>query len=210
MLPGAVLSGRGFSSHLLVAALSASLGLAACNQALVDRVDTDVCASGERWVGDLTPNEWMFPGNDCVGCHQTYDGPELMAGGTIYGLPDPLGERTTASDCFGVEGVSVTLTAGDGQVLQTRTNRAGNFYFEGRQTSLVKPFRVMIEYTAPDGTYSREFMATSPSYGGCARCHKPGYATPTPGAEAGHELGPDAVVEDVFPIYTGPVHPVDE
>jgi hypothetical protein len=177
----------------------------ACNQNLVDEVSRDVCASGKRWVGDLTPNEWMFPGHDCVGCHQTYDGPELLAGGTIYGLPDENGARTTASDCFGVEGVSVTLTAGDGQVLNTHTNEAGNFYFEGRQASLKKPFRVMVEYTSPEGIYSREFMASSPSYGGCARCHNPQEARPTEGAEAGTELGPDQIVKDVFPIYTGPV-----
>jgi hypothetical protein len=186
--------------------------LLACNQNLVDEVSTDVCASGKRWVGDLTPNEWMFPGHDCVGCHQDYDGPELMAAGTVYGLVDEVagqpeldGARTTASDCFGVEGASVTITAGDGQVLNTRTNAAGNFYFEGRQASLKKPFRVMVEYTSPEGVYSREFMSSSPSYGGCGRCHNPQEAKATEGAMAGMVLGPDEIPDNVLPIYTGPV-----
>jgi hypothetical protein len=171
----------------------------------VDEVSKDVCASGKRWVGELTPNEWMFPGRDCVGCHKYSDGPELMAAGTIYGLPDEKGARTTAPDCFGVEGATVTITAGDGQVLRTRTNEAGNFYFEGRQASLKKPFQVVVEYTSREGVYSREFMGSSPSYGGCARCHNPQEAVPTPDALAGTTLGPDEVVEGAFPIYTGPV-----
>jgi hypothetical protein len=139
-----------------------------------------------------------------MGCHSANGGPELIAGGTIYGVPDPDGAVTTDNDCFGVEGVLVTITGADGQVLQTRTNRAGNFYFEGRQSSLVKPFNVVIEHTDAEGTFSRQFMASSPSYGGCARCHKPGYTTPT-GAMSGVTLGPDEIVEGVFPIYTGPV-----
>jgi hypothetical protein len=185
--------------------LASALFSAACDQDLVEDVPTEVCASGKRWVGDLTPNEEMFPGRDCVGCHKEYDGPELMAGGTIYGLQDPEGARTTESDCFGIEGARVTLTTGDGQMLQTLTNRAGNFYFEGRESALVKPFSAVVEYTLPDGRLSRQPMGSSPSYGGCARCHRPD-AVPTAGAEAGRELAADEVVPDVFPIFTGPVH----
>jgi len=186
-----------------------AIGLASsCKEDLVDDVSTDVCASGKRWIGDLTPSEEMFPGHDCVGCHRDFGGPELMAGGTIYGLPDPDGARTTSSDCFGLEGAQVTVTAADGLVLQTRSNRAGNFYFEGREASLAKPFRVTVEYISPDGQKSsREPMNTSPSYGGCARCHNPQEARETPGAQEGAVLGPDEVVaRDVYPIYTGPVH----
>lgn len=177
----------------------------ACNDDLVEDVPTDVCASGKRWAGKLTPNEEMYPGRDCVGCHKEYDGPELMAGGTVYGLPDPEGARTTANDCFGVEGARVTITSGDGRVLQTLTNRAGNFFFEGRESSLVKPFRVVVDYTLPDGQVSRQPMGSSPSYGGCARCHNPAAAS-TPDAGPGRVLGRDEVVPDVYPIYTGPIH----
>jgi len=187
-------------------AFALAIGLVwGCNSDLVDDVSPDVCASGRRWIGGLTPNKEMYPGHDCVGCHRDYDGPELMLGGTIYGLPDPDGARTTRHDCFGVEGAQVTVTAADGQVLQTRTNRAGNFFFEGRQDSLAKPFTVTVDYTAPDGTFTREPMNSKPSYGGCARCHTPGHPEPTPGAEAGSTLGPDDVVEGAYPIYTGPV-----
>jgi mono/diheme cytochrome c family protein len=192
-------------SNRVARAALAGLLLAACKENLVDDVSTDVCASGKRWIGGLTPSEEMYPGHDCVGCHLDNGGPELMLGGTIYGVPDPEGARTTLRDCFGVEGVQVTVTAADGQVLQTRTNRAGNFYFEGRAAALAKPFQVSVEYTSPAAVTTREPMNTRPSYGGCARCHNPQEAEPTPGAEPGAPLGPDEVVADVYPIYTGPV-----
>jgi len=176
-----------------------------CNDDLVEEVPRDVCASGRRWAGELTASEEMYPGRDCVGCHKEYDGPELMAGGTIYGLIDPDGARTTNNDCFGVEGAQVTITAGDGQILTAFTNRAGNFFFDGRESSLIKPFGVVVEYTLPGGHRSRQQMASSPSYGGCARCHTPG-AVGTLDATPGRILDRDEVVPDVFPIYTGPIH----
>ena len=185
-----------------------ALGLvSSCNSAYVDeQVPTDICASGKRWIGGLTPSEEMYPGHDCVDCHRDYGGPELILGGTIYGLPDPDGARTTRHDCFGVEGAQIIVTGADGQVLRTRSNRAGNFFFEGREASLAKPFTVTVEYTSPDGTQTSEPMNTKPSYGGCARCHTPGHSQPT-GADPGTILAPEDVVDPayIYPIYTGPV-----
>jgi hypothetical protein len=177
----------------------------ACADTLVEDVSTDVCASGKRWLGDATPSDEMLPGHDCVGCHQNQGGPELVAGGTIYGVIDKDGSRTLENDCFGVEGALVTITANDGQVLQALTNRAGNFYFEGRQGSLATPFSVMVEYAFADGRYSRQRMNSSPSYGGCGRCHSIDLAG-TLGAAPGQELASDEVVPYVLPIFTGPVH----
>lgn len=175
----------------------------ACKPDYSEAVSTDVCASGRRWAGEVTGHEEMFPGWDCVGCHKLFDGPEFMAAGTIYGVLDAEGARTTQHDCYGVEGVHVTITAADGQVLEAVTNRAGNFYFEGPESALAKPFSVLVEYTAADGHTSREPMGTYPSYGGCARCHSH-EAESTPGAMPGGTLGPDEVVQ-VYPIFTGPI-----
>jgi hypothetical protein len=183
--------------------LAISLGLA-CEDDRVESVPNSVCASGKRWVGDFTADEEMYPGADCVDCHRLLDGPPLMAAGTVYGLPDPGSTRTAAPGCFGVEGARVSITLADGALLRTTTNRAGNFYFEGRPDSLVSPYRVDVEYTLPDGRLTRQSMKTQPSYGGCARCHGP--AVPTPGVEPGGTPAPTDVIADVYPIYTGPVH----
>jgi hypothetical protein len=177
--------------------------LAGCEDDLVEDVPTSVCASGKRWVGELTASEEMFPGQDCVGCHEESGGPELLAGGTVYGLLDEQGERTTQNDCFGVEGAHVRITSGDGHVFETTTNRAGNFFFEGRESSLVKPFTVVVEYTLPDGTRSQQPMTSKASYGGCARCHNG--AIPLDAPEPGRVFGRDEVA-DAYPLFTGPVH----
>jgi hypothetical protein len=185
-----------------VCALACSLAALACDATLVEDVSTGVCASGKRWVGKLTGDEEMYPGHDCVGCHKDYDGPEFMAAGTVYGVLDQDGSRTINQDCFGLEGAKVTITSGDGQVLETTTNRAGNFFFQGRPDSLVKPFSAVIEYTSPEGRYSREPMATTPAYGGCAHCHSLA-ATGTAGGIAGDEPGPADIVQGVAPLFTG-------
>jgi len=178
--------------------------VAACNEEPVEDVPTDVCASGKIWVGELTASEEMYPGYDCVSCHRALDGPPLMAAGTIYGVIDPDGQRTVRDHCFGVEGAHVTITMADGEVLETRTNRAGNFYFEGRPESVVGPFSVEVEYTLPDGRRTVQPMKTQPSYGGCGRCHDPAVMT-TPGVEPGGTPAEDEAI-GVVPIFTGPVH----
>ncbi|HTV17407.1 MAG TPA: hypothetical protein VMG12_02015 [Polyangiaceae bacterium] len=189
-----------------VVAMAALVG-AACNDELVEEVPNSVCASGKRWVGEFTPNEEMYPGQDCVGCHLTLDGPPLMAAGTVYGLPDRDGPRTSVPTCFGVEGVQVTITGTEGTVLQTRTNRAGNFYFEGDPNAMPAPFTVQLDYALPNGRATTQTMTTQPSYGGCARCHNPTSAAEnaTPGVEPGGVPGRNDIINAEFPIFTGPV-----
>ena len=75
-------------------AVGLACAAAACDADPVEVVPTSVCASGKRWVGELTASAEMFPGENCVGCHRALDGPQLMAAGTVYGLPDPDGSRT--------------------------------------------------------------------------------------------------------------------
>lgn len=186
------------------AACGAAL-LLACGDDLVETVPESVCASGKRWAGEFTPSEEMYPGQDCVTCHRILDGPPLMAAGTVYGLPDPDGARTTAPLCFGVEGASVTITMANGDVLHTTTNRAGNFYFEGQPEALVTPYRVDVESRMPDGRLTRQSMKTQPSFGGCANCHG-NPAEPTPGVTSGGTPAPTDIIADVYPIYTGPLH----
>ncbi len=149
---------------LLVSAVALS-----CND-LTESVSTDVCASGRRWAGANTGDEEMYPGRDCLACHLSYDGPELMAAGTVYGLENNLSQ--IENDCFGLEGVEVELEGADGHLFTTTTNRAGNFYFDGSPSLLAKPYVARLRYTNADGRLiNPQMIATAPSYGGCARCH---------------------------------------
>lgn len=171
---------------ILPALLSAGAAFA-CNDELTQDVPEDVCVSlgpngsvlpGTQWIGGRRASPEMYPGRDCVGCHLENDGPELMFGGTVYPyeqggdynrfmLTPPSGD-----DCFGLEGVTVTVTGVDGQEYVTTTNRAGNFFVEGKASDLKKPFQVQLSYQ-PDylDTPIEPPMGTRPSYGGCARCH---------------------------------------
>jgi hypothetical protein len=191
-----------------VVAVSGLLLATSCDDDLAETVPTSVCASGKRWAGKFTPDEEMFPGQDCVECHLSFDGPPLMAAGTVYGLPDRDGTRTSRPLCYGVEGVLVTITGAEGTVLQTRTNRAGNFYFEGQPDELPVPFSVQLDFTLPNGRPTTQTMTTQPSYGGCGRCHDPNVsaATATPDLMPGGIAGPDDVIDADFPIFTGPLH----
>jgi hypothetical protein len=164
-------------------ALLIAVTTAACNDETVEDVPQDVCVSGKRWIGGRRGSEEMYPGRDCVGCHLENDGPQLIAGGTIYGFGQgrdgaqvamALGQPQSV-DCFGIEGVTVALLGADGERFETVTNRAGNFFFEGRPSELAKPFQAFLSYPVPGSPQPAQpsMINTQPSYGGCARCHTP-------------------------------------
>jgi cytochrome c553 len=90
------------------------------------------------------------------------------------------------NDCYGLEGVEVEIEAGDGQVWTTTTNRAGNFFFDGEPSWLVKPYVATLRYTTPAGRLiAPQMVATLATYGGCARCHD-GRATATTDIASGY------------------------
>jgi hypothetical protein len=148
----------------------------ACSDVTTEQVTKDICYSEMRWVGGKRGSEEMYPGRDCVGCHLDNDGPQFVLGGTIYPYfisdRELYAELQTGTDCFGLEGVSVRIVDGSGQVFELTTNRAGNFFVEGYPGDFEMPFRVKVQM----GDIERE-MGTWPRYGGCARCHDP--AAPT-------------------------------
>jgi hypothetical protein len=138
----------------------------------VHAVDAATCYSGLRWTGGESPSAEMHPGSDCVGCHRETDAPPLIAAGTLYAIgggrvPEPL------EDCFGLEGVAVTITDAEGREYSTVTNRAGNFYFEGEESDFALPYAASIRWDL-EGREMVTHMFSTPSYGGCARCHNSG------------------------------------
>jgi hypothetical protein len=157
----------------LPAMVVAGAAVLACNDELVEEVTPDVCFSGKRWIGGSRGSAEMYPGRDCVGCHADNDGPELMFGGTFYAGSDV--EGIQAQDCFGLAGVTVTVTGADGKSFSSVTNAAGNFFAYGRQSDLVTPYQVQAVNPAYDPpevvSMGLGGVGTRPSYGGCARCH---------------------------------------
>jgi hypothetical protein len=171
------------SRWLIALCFAGSVVAFACNDETVEEdVDKTVCYSGKRWVGEKRGSPEMFPGRDCVGCHIDNDGPPLAIGGTIYpyvlaaGSPGLLAQ--TGTDCFGIEGITVRIIDADGQPFDLVTNRAGNFYVEGNPDDFAKPFSALVIWNNADAPVEAEPrespMSTTPSYGGCGRCHTAG------------------------------------
>jgi hypothetical protein len=139
------------------------------SDAPVHAVGADTCQSGLRWAGGDSASAEMHPGSDCVGCHRETDAPPLVAAGTVYATGGPR-QQQPLDDCFGLEGVAVTITDAEGREYSTVTNRAGNFYFEGEESDFPLPYSASIRWTR-DGDEMLTQMFSQPSYGGCARCH---------------------------------------
>lgn len=143
----------------------------ACNDVVDEEVPADVCISGKRWVGGDRGSPNMYPGRDCVGCHKDNGAPELILGGTFYAALDS-DETAQSENCFGLEGVKIRVEGGDGQVYETTTNEAGNFWFAARDADITMPYSVTTSYINPvTGLEEGPPMTTAPRYGGCARCH---------------------------------------
>lgn len=145
-------------------ALAVLVGLSAgCDGELTETVDTVVCESGKRWVGDDEGSSEMMPGEPCLKCHSgNTDGPRFGFAGTVYDSGDQ-GER-----CFGASGVTLVVKDADGIEHSLTTNGAGNFF-----STVVIP----TPYTAwlvVDGAPVP--MVTPQTNGDCNSCHRVGGA----------------------------------
>ena len=127
------------------------------------------CVSGVRWTGGDSESPLMHPGGDCIGCHASGEGPRFIVAGTVY---SQLVEKT---DCFGVSGVTVTLTDANNVVVTTTSNDAGNFYFRAT-TALTMPVHATLSYEGR----TRQMVAAQGA-GLCASCHTETGANGAPG-----------------------------
>lgn len=98
----------------------------------------------------------MDPGEDCVACHNSGEGPDWTFAGTVFRALD-----SPASD--GVRGVKVHAVDATGRRVTVTSNEAGNFYLADRLTF---PLQVSVER----GGRTSE-MEDPVLDGGCNRCH---------------------------------------
>jgi cytochrome c553 len=167
----------------LVAAAAVAL-LSSCDTLTEERDPSADCLTGTWWVGGDTGHAEMHPGRDCVACHKRNDGPPLALGGTVYPINDQ------ADECYGIEGVTVEVSAlpvGTAPAVVTHrlvTNAAGNFYIEGDESVLPRPYKIsLVAGLEPPGavTAAPIAMNTAPHTGDCAFCHsRPGERLPAP------------------------------
>ncbi len=157
-----------------IVAASALALLGGCDTLTENRTPEATCVTGTWWVGGDTGHEEMHPGRDCVGCHRRNDGPPLALGGTVFPV------EGQAENCYGAEGVTVEVTDANGVQHLLVTNAAGNFFLEGDESVIAKPYSVrLIAGLAPPGVAPTPGvpetpipMGTKPMTGDCGFCHE--------------------------------------
>lgn len=169
---------RSFTFHAGLGVALATLG--AC--ATTAPVDTASCSSGSMYSGgggeedaidtavvldEGDGSSTMNPGQDCIVCHASGEGPTFTIAGTV------MGAYADIDDCNGVADVTVTITDADGVVTTLTTNSAGNFY---STATLAMPYTAELSL----GGQTRA-MSTPQSDGDCASCHTAAGANDAPG-----------------------------
>jgi hypothetical protein len=128
-----------------------------------------VCTSGVDWLLGNVGTEVMNPGQACITCHDTNNGPKFTAAGTVY----PTAHEP--NNCDGKNsGWTVVITDAAGNRISLTPNLVGNF---DTQNTIVFPYTVQI--VGSDG-YTRE-MLTPQSTGDCNSCHTQDGANGAPG-----------------------------
>lgn len=127
---------------------------------------TPTCTSGTYWRSGDRGSSNMYPGRDCITCHNEGGlfgggrGPGLTTAGTVYPTLHEV------DDCNGVGGAVVIITSQGGQSYQFTTSGAGNFYRRSRDGNIPVPYTAAVEYQG-----RRVAMATEQTDLNCATCH---------------------------------------
>jgi hypothetical protein len=101
----------------------------------------------------------MRPGEACIACHSSGEGPRYSIAGTVYPTAHESNDCNGASD----PNVQVVITDATGATITLPLNSAGNF--ESRQ-SIATPYTAKVI----SGTKVRA-MATPQTSGDCNSCH---------------------------------------
>lgn len=116
------------------------------------------CSSGATWTGRR--NSSMRPGEACIACHASDEGPVYDAMGTVYpSVHEP-------DDCNGLAGTVVEVTGADGVVSRGTTTSGGNFMINAG--NLVTPYRATVKRNGKSRA-----MLTPQTDGDCNACHTP-------------------------------------
>lgn len=126
------------------------------------------CTSKTTWTRG--ENAQMRPGEACIACHATNDGPTFSIAGTVY----PSGHEP--NDCNGVPSslaAVVVITDAQNKEYRLPVNPAGNFSLEQK---IAAPYRAKVVTGAKERA-----MVTQQSVGDCNSCHTQTGANGAPG-----------------------------
>jgi hypothetical protein len=129
------------------------------------------CTSNTTWTRGNSGSASMNPGQACISCHSSGEGPRYVIAGTLY----PTGHEP--NNCNGVNGTTgarVVVTGSNGSAVTLTPNSAGNFY---SSTSLAGPFKAKVV----DSTGKERVMVSTAPSGDCNTCHTQSGTTAAPG-----------------------------
>jgi hypothetical protein len=125
---------------------------------------TAACVSGVQWTRGEQESPEMHPGRSCIDCHAQGEGPKFLLAGTVFT------QLTEPDDCYGVQGVTVTITDAKKQVITLTSNASGNFFYGGRgpNRDAAVTFPISVKLTFKGKT---RVMESQQSIGTCNACH---------------------------------------
>jgi hypothetical protein len=125
------------------------------------------CTSGQYWTGG--DGNSMRPGEACIACHSSNEGPRFSVAGTVY----KSGHEYDDCDSPSASGAVVTVTDSTGNAASFTANGVGNF---SGNASLSFPITAVVTF----GGKSRAMTTAVPS-GDCNSCHTETGASSAPG-----------------------------
>jgi hypothetical protein len=115
------------------------------------------CTSGQYWTGG--DGNSMRPGEACIACHESNEGPRFTVAGTAY----PTGHEYDDCDSPSAKGAVVVVTDSNGTTASFTANSVGNF---SGNASLTFPITAVLNF----GGKARAMTTPVPS-GDCNSCH---------------------------------------
>jgi hypothetical protein len=128
-----------------------------------------VCTSGRIAAGSEGPN--MDPGQACIACHASNEGPDFILAGTVY--PTAHEPNNCVDAVASAAGATVVIVDAANRTYTLHVNAVGSFY---SSTPITTPFRAKVVV----GT-SERVMSTAQTSGDCNGCHTQNGANSAPG-----------------------------
>lgn len=124
-----------------------------------------------QWTGGNRESGLMNPGQACIACHASGEGPRFELAGTLYASanePDNCGGDSSS-------GLTVVITDANGVVTNLTPNSMGNFYLERATVALPVHAKVV------NAMGAERAMAAAQLSGDCNSCHTQTGAQGAPG-----------------------------
>lgn len=129
-----------------------------------------VCTSGTFWTEQNGEGPSMRPGEACIACHMSDEGPIFEVAGTVY----PSGHEPDDCNGAGASGAVVVITDAQGMVYELEVNGAGNFSLEN--VTIALPYTAKVVQNGMERA-----MSGSQTSGDCNSCHTQQGSSSAPG-----------------------------